>query len=207
MEIIVIETAGVPFSQLEKYLGCVGKARQASVMKKAQDEMKVQSLVAGLLVRYELSHRTGIPAKKITFEKGPHGKPYVTGGGVQFSLSHTNGAVCAAFSEGDDDIGVDIELRSRKVSDSIRGRVLSERERSLASTGEDFVRIWVKKEAFLKRTGIGIATALCGADTTLLPDLQVFEVGEYFIGAAGKSCAEAVVTRKPLSELLSGLDT
>ncbi len=207
MDIIVIETAGAKFAELEKYLGCVSKARQASVNRKKSEEQKLQSLVAGLLVRSELSVRTGIPISKLSFEKGAHGKPYLKGGAVQFSLSHTKGGICAAFSEGAEDIGVDIELKSRRVSDTLRAKVLSVREREIVCSDEDFIRIWVKKEAFLKRTGIGIATDLCGADTTLLPDIQVFEMGDYFVGAAGRGAEEATLTVIPLSEFLAGFDT
>ena len=202
LDIIVIETAGVQFADVERYLHCVSKPRQDAVLRKRNDEQKVQSLVAGLLVRSELSRRVGIPFEKVAFEKGPHGKPYLKGGAVQFSLSHTKGAVCAAFADGTEDIGVDIERRDRRVSENMRSRVLSENERSIAVSGEDIIRIWVKKEAFLKRTGIGIATDLRGADTTLLPDVTCFEAGAYFVGVAGKGAAEANITVMELSELL-----
>ncbi len=206
MDIIVIETTGVQFSDVEKYLRCVSKGRQASVMKKSSDEHKVLSLVAALLVRSEISRRTGIPAKSIVFEKGAHGKPYIKGTELQFSISHTDGAVCAAFSE-NGEIGIDIERRDRKVSENIRSRVLSENERRLAVTSEDIIRIWVKKEAFLKRTGIGIATQLCGADTTLLPDICAFEMNGYLIGAAGKDSDKSDLREMKLSDLLKTFDT
>ena len=206
MDIIVIETAGVQFSDVEKYLACVSKGRQASVMNKIADENRVLSLVAGLLVRSEISRRTGMPVEKIVFDKGPHGKPYVKGAKLWFSLSHTNGAVCAAFSE-DGEIGVDIEHWDRKVSENVRSRILSENERALVKDAEDLIRIWVKKEAFLKRTGIGIATKLSGADTAILPDVSVFAAGEYFVGAAGKNAGQAEITVMSLSELLKRFDT
>ena len=206
MDIIIIETSGVSFSEIEKYLGCVSKGRRVSVMKKGSDENKVLSLVAGLLVRSEISKRTGIPVGKIVFDKGSHGKPYVKGTKLQFSLSHTKGAVCAAFSE-DGEIGIDIERRDRKVSKNICSRVLSDNERSLATMDEDIIRIWVKKEAFLKRTGIGIATQLCGADTTIIPDVTVFELNGYFVGAAGRNSEQSTLTEMTLSELLKRFDT
>ncbi len=202
MEIIVIDTSGIHFEDIAGHLRFVSKARQESVMKKRSEEQKIQSLTAGLLVRYELSRRTGIPVNKIAFEKGPYGKPYIKGGGAQFSLSHTNGAVCAAFSDGAEDIGVDIERRDRRVSDNVRSRVLSENERAVISCDEDIIRAWVKKEAFLKRTGIGIATDLRGADTTLLPDVHAFECGGFFVGAAGRDAAQTEITVMQLSELL-----
>lgn len=203
MDIIIIETDGVCFSDIEKYLCCVSKGRQESVLRKSGDEQRVQSLVAGLLVRSELSRRTGVPVSRISFDKGPHGKPYMKDSTVQFSLSHTKGAVCAAFDGGTSDIGVDIELRSRRVSGKFRERLLSDKEKELVRSDEDIIRIWVRKEAFLKRTGIGIATDLRGADTSLLPDISVYEEGEYFVAAAGKDAAQANVIVLSLNELLS----
>lgn len=206
MDIIVIETTDIRFSDVEKYLGCVSKGRQHSVMKKSSDENKVLSLVAGLLVRSEISIRTGIPMGKIVFDKGPHGKPYVKGAKLWFSLSHTDGAVCAAFSE-EGEIGVDIESRDRKVSEKVRSRILSDNERALVNNDEDLIRIWVKKEAFLKRTGIGIATKLSGADTAILPDVCAFEMNDYLIGAAGKAAEKSDLRAMKLSELLKTFDT
>lgn len=204
MEIIVVNTAGTEFAQVEKYLSHVSKARRAAVLKKSSDEDKVQSLAAALLVRLELSERLGTPPKKLAFEKGAHGKPYVKGADVQFSMSHTNGAVCAAFSN-DGEIGVDIELKSRRVSERLKQRTLSENERETVNTDEDFIRVWVKKEAFLKRTGIGLATQLCGADTTVISDIAAFECGDYYVGAAGKNAQSAEIKTIELSELLARL--
>lgn len=204
MDIIVVNTSGTEFAQIEKYLSHVSKARRAAVLKKGSDNDKVQSLVAALLVRLELSERLGIPQNKLVFEKGTHGKPYVKGSDMQFSLSHTNGAVCAAFSDSGE-IGVDIEMKDRRVSEKLKQRTLSEREREIVQTDEDFIRIWVKKEAFLKRTGIGLATQLCGADTTIISDIAAFDCGRYFVGAAGKNANDAEIKTLDLSELLARL--
>lgn len=206
MDIFVVETNGVDFTALEKYLDCVSAGRRKAVLEKKQEESRIQSLVGGLLLRSEISQRMGIPMKKITFEKGAHGKPYVKGGGIQFSLSHTKGAVCAAFADDNGEIGVDIERRDRRASEALRRRTLSENESALVTSDAAFVRIWVKKEAFLKRTGIGIATKLSGADTTLIPDVAAFECGEYFVGASGKGAEQANIIVLQLSELLSRFD-
>ena len=199
----MIETTGTDFSQIEKYLSCVGSTRRAAVKKKLSDEAKLQSLTAGLLIRSEIAKRMGIDVKKVAFCRGAHGKPYVRGGGVQFSLSHTNGAVCAVFSDGDGDIGVDIERRDRKVSERLKQRTLSENEMSLVHSADDFISIWVKKEAFLKRTGLGIAQGLRGADTTLLPDIAAYTYGDYYIGVAGKEAEKANIISVTFDELLS----
>lgn len=206
MEIIVVYTAGTEFSRLEKYLGCVSAARKRIVLKKSSDEGRVQSLAAALLVRSELSRRLDTSIKAISFERGAHGKPYIRGGGAQFSVSHTAGAVCAAFSDGDTEIGVDIERRDRRVSGRLKERTLSRDELAQCAADEDFLRMWVKKEAFLKRSGIGLATVICGVDTTKLKDIEAYDCGEYFIGCAGIAAESAVITVLPLDELLRRFD-
>ena len=202
MDIFVVETKGADFASLEKYLVCVSPARRKAVLDKAQEENRIQSLVGGLLIRSELSYRTGIPIKKLCFERGAHGKPYLKGADAQFSLSHTKGAVCAAFSD-DGEIGVDIERGDRRASEALMRKVLCENERQAVHSDADFVNVWVKKEAFLKRTGIGLATKLCGADTTLLPDIAAFSCGDFIVGAAGKGALQANVCMLELDDLLA----
>lgn len=206
MEIIVVCTAGIGFSRIEKYLDCVSAARKRTVLKKSTEEGRVQSLAAALLVRSELSRRLGIPQKSVSFKLGAHGKPYIIGGGAQFSVSHTTGAVCAAFSDGEDEIGVDIERCDRRVSSRLKERALSRDELSQCADDEDFLRMWVQKEAFLKRTGIGLATVICGVDTTQLKDIAAYSCGEYFIGCAGRAADRAEITVLPLDELLQRFD-
>ena len=117
MDIIVVHTEGAEFSALEKYLSCVSKARKSVVLKKASDEDKVQSLVAALLLRSELSKRLGIPHGKVAFEKGPHGKPYIKGGGAQFSaaLRCNNRSIAAGRG-----VEKPENRRQKKVSDHFR---------------------------------------------------------------------------------------
>ena len=141
------------------------RRRRDSITKRRNDEDKTASLTAELLVLSEISKRTGTPLREIAFSYGAHGKPYLKDGGLWFSLSHTRGAVCAAFGDAaDGEIGVDIELGSRRVSRGLYERTLSDAERSAVNSAEDFIRVWVQKEAFLKRAGIGLAAGLKGAD-------------------------------------------
>lgn len=206
MDIIVVYTSGIEFPTIEKYLSCVSRVRKNTVMKKASDEDKVQSLVAALLLRSELAKRLGIPQGKVVFEKGSHGKPYIKGGGAQFSVSHTKGAVCVAISDNEKEIGVDIERRDRRISEKLKERTLSKNELAQLDSNEDFLRMWVQKEAFLKRTGIGLTTMISGVDTTLIKDIAAFGCGEYFVGAAGIDADGSAVRVLPLEELLAEFD-
>lgn len=201
-ELVVVLTDGMTFSRVEDYLPYVSAFRQNRIKQKRCDEDKLLSLAAGLLTGLELSRRSGIPREKLRYRHGSFGKPYLIGSELQFSISHTAGAVCAAFSD-EGEVGVDIERRDRRVTQRLYDRVLSDREKPLVNSGEDFVRLWVQKEAFLKRLGTGIASSMQGADTTLLADTALFECGEYLIGASGKGVGSAEIRRITLEELLT----
>lgn len=201
-DVIVVLTGGAEFAQAEKYLPYVSALRRSRIAKKRSGEDKLLSLTAGLLLSQELSRRTGIPREKLRFEHGSFGKPYLIGSSLQFSLSHTKGAVCAAFSD-DGEVGADIESVSRRVSEGLYSRVLGENERPLVHSSKDFIRLWVQKEAFLKRLGTGIASDLRGADTTLMKDTAVFETGGFLVGISGKGTESAAIRTIQLDELLT----
>ena len=104
------------------------------------------------------------------------------------------------------EVGVDIERRDRRVSERIRERILSENEKLLVSSTEDLLRLWVQKEAFLKRLGTGIADDLRGADTTLMQDTEALCCGEYLVGVSGRGAGAAQVKVITLDELLRQFD-
>lgn len=208
MDIIILTySQTLTWAELEGYLGCLTPARRRGILKKKQDPDKINALLSRLLVLSEISRRTGIPQNKVRFDFGTHGKPYIKGGGLQFSLSHTSGAVCAAFSEGSEipdtgEIGVDIENRGRRVNPVIYKRSLSEKEKDLVRSPEDFIRCWVKKEAFLKRTGLGLVCDLRGIDTNILPDTAAFDCKDLIVGISGKGALNANITMITVNELL-----
>lgn len=206
LQIIVLETSGIAYSEVEEYLRYLPRGRRAAVLGKISDRDRVESLAAGLLVRAELSAKTGIAPKNMSFRKGRHGKPYLAESGVQFSLSRTMGAVCLAISDGTEDIGVDIERRDRPVSRQLKSRVLAFNELSQVYTNEDLIRIWVKKESFLKRVGIGTVSDMKMADTTLLPDTYIYECGSFFVGISGKGADKAQLIRRNFSDLIKVLE-
>lgn len=201
MEVITVLTDGAAFEDAAEYLPYVSALRRDRIARKRSGGDKLLSLTAGLLVSLEVSRRTGIPRDKIRYTHGTFGKPYLEGSALQFSLSHTKGAVCAAFS--DEEVGVDIERRDRRVSQRVIVRVLSENEKPLVSSTEDLLRMWVQKEAFLKRLGTGIADDLRGADTTLMQDTAAIECGEYLLGVSGRGAECAEVRVLSLEEFLA----
>ena len=103
--------------------------------------------------------------------KGPHGKPYLEGSGLEgvfFSLSHTRGHAIVCFSERE--IGADCENMEARRGGSARyegiaARCFTEDERGYIAFGQPggtlrFFEIWTAKEAYMKYTGKGFAEGI-----------------------------------------------
>ena len=204
MDIILVKTDGLEFGQLEKYLSCVTAPRRAGIERKKSGADKLCALLSELLVLSEITLRTGLAQREISFRRGAHGKPYIKqreAAGLEFSLSHTAGAIAAAFSARGE-IGVDIERKNRPISERLYSRMLCEEERIRTLSSGDFIRAWVQKEAFLKRLGIGISRDLRGVNSLRLPDTAAIDVGDYFIGVSGDGALNAAISEITVKELL-----
>ncbi len=100
---------------------------------------------------------------------GPHGKPFLSNGEQEFSLSHSRDHVLLGVS--DRPIGVDMERRDRKVPEAVRRRICLPQEIHL-----DPLQVFTRKECAMKLTGLGFSLPLQQIDTTVPFDWQG---GEY----------------------------
>lgn len=202
MDIILLRTNDdLTWEELKGFMGCISSARRAVVNKKANENDKINALLSRLFITSEIMRRTGLPNRKIKFTYGAFGKPYLKNSELQFSLSHTRGAICAAFGE-NGEVGVDVERRDRHVNEIMYKRVLSDEERFHATSDVDFLRFWVQKEAFLKRLGVGITRDLRGVNSLELPDTAVVDCGDLLVGASGKGAPDAGVKEITVEEVL-----
>jgi 4'-phosphopantetheinyl transferase len=100
-----------------------------------------------------------------------HGRPYVPGAAVDFSVSHSAGWLLLAVVA-DGVVGVDLEQVSGRPVDDLANRVLgpAEQQQFLLVPHDQrpgwFIWAWARKEATLKLTGHGIAGPLSGLDVT-----------------------------------------
>ena len=90
------------------------------------------------------------------------GKPYMTNyADYHFNLSHCRTHIALALSG--TPVGIDVES-TRKVSPSLIKRVCSAAEQQMiaesAKPDMEFLRLWTRKEAYLKYTGTGIVEPL-----------------------------------------------
>ena len=139
----------------------------------ALEELSEQRRALALRFRHELGQRTCAAAylllceglrkeygitEKPQFVYGVHGKPSIAGHpDIHFNLSHCREAVVCALS--DRPIGVDVES-PREYKESLVCYTMNEEEQAGIRTSENsglaFIRLWTKKEAYVKMTGQGI---------------------------------------------------
>ena len=100
-------------------------------------------------------------------ERNPHGKPFAPGlPQLHFNASHAGAHILLAFARGQE-LGIDIEQRTRPVSvDDIAQRFFTPREAQAlhsvapAQKAVAFLRLWTHKEAVLKALGLGLGFGL-----------------------------------------------
>jgi 4'-phosphopantetheinyl transferase len=136
-------------------------------------------------LRKVLGHYLSQAPEGVAISVGPYGKPRLSGGGPDFNLTHSGDAALLAVS-GCGPVGIDLEGATRSLDhDRLAARVLSLRERAVFDVLRPdqrrtaFLRIWTRKEAYLKATGEGLSFPLCQISVTLAPgDLPRIEVVE-----------------------------
>ncbi len=127
-------------------------------------------LARRLLCRYALSDRTGRPLDRWRFTAGRYGRPEPEpdDDGLRFSLSHTEGLIVCAVTQGRL-CGVDVErvaasaesahyLSRFFAGDELLELAALEPADLVARVGE----LWVLKEAYLKGLGTGLHRSLAG---------------------------------------------
>ena len=124
------------------------------------------ALTRGLL-RTVLGEYLDVEPGAVELTYGLNGKPLLAetfaSSNIHFNLSHSGGIAVVAVARGFR-VGLDIErLRFRADFSELSRRVLTERELEKLSTTlnacqrKTFYRYWVRKEAYLKGTGTGLA--------------------------------------------------
>lgn len=132
-------------------------------------------------LREVLAGYTRMPPGNLAFVRGRNGKPQLVPEttGIRFNVSHSGrwGLIAVAAAE----VGVDVEMiRPRRASARLAERFLTDGERQLMRQRESshgraaFFMIWSRKEAYLKATGLGLATPFGTVDSSgaKLPDLD-----------------------------------
>ncbi len=123
-------------------------------------------VVARGVLRVLLGRYLGTLPAGINFIYGSAGKPSLLDSVIKFNISHTDGVVLLAFTQGCA-LGVDVEcIRPLEDMMQIASRNFCPDEaRELAALPEEerqraFFRCWTRKESYIKATGNGLSTPL-----------------------------------------------
>jgi len=108
----------------------------------------------------------------LRFSTGAHGKPELTSQTLSFNLAHSQGLALYAIAE-TGAVGVDVEVARRRVNEvALAARTFGPAEsRRLAGLDpagrtREFLRLWVRHEAELKRRSTGIGGVIPDADSS-----------------------------------------
>lgn len=120
-----------------------------------------------------------------TILKTDKGKPYLKDQSVYFNISHTDGAIAIAFS--DNEVGIDIEQK-READVKIARRFFTQNEAEYVENSADktaeFLKLWTKKEAYIKMLGEGISLGLNTFDVIsddLSKKIKTFEIEGFYV--------------------------
>ena len=168
--------SGFPTAEIDHILSQDERERAARFyLQRDRDHFTAgRAMLRSILARY-----LNADPRHLQFSRGPHGKPALaTEGGADalcFNLAHSHDVALCAVARGRD-IGVDVErVRADVNVDLIAERFFSQREiaalRSLPPERKltAFFTCWVRKEAYVKARGDGLAMDLDRFSVSFLP--------------------------------------
>lgn len=158
-----------PPELFKNYYDAMPYERQEKINALRQEPDRRRSLAAGILLMYGLAERN-IQTEQLSFCYGPHHKPYLKHmPQIQFNLSHAGNYALACF--GTKELGIDIEQIGRSINPR-HARFCTEREQAYlgrisekSAWDQAFVKLWTRKESFIKAIGAGLSFPLNEVET------------------------------------------
>jgi 4'-phosphopantetheinyl transferase len=144
---------------------------RARAQRLRRPEAQRQFILVRLALRQLLSGLTSTPAPALRFTSGRHGKPSLISDSPQqtlaFNLSHTRGLALIALHPSAH-LGIDVEcIRPSLDAPALAQRYFTPTEAHAilalpqgSAQLERFLRVWARKEAFMKAVGHGVAMGL-----------------------------------------------
>ncbi|MBC7870627.1 MAG: 4'-phosphopantetheinyl transferase superfamily protein [Chitinophagaceae bacterium] len=137
------------------------------------DEARLRFILARGMLRTVLARYAETPPQALNFTYGTRGKPALLNHPLQFNLAHSGDLLLLALTSGHE-LGVDVEqIRplphlATMAQDNFSPvevkalYLLPEDQREIA-----FLKIWTRKEAFIKATGDGFKRPLASFDVSI----------------------------------------
>ena len=166
MRIFVFELGQLTPPLLARLQDALPPERRAQVERCRQESARAAKAVSYHLLRFAAAEM-GISLPLTDWERTEHGKPFVAGGALHFSLSHTADAVAVAVSKRTP-VGVDIE-QIRPHGTGFLKKYFSEQEGMAITAAPDadaaLTKLWCAKEAEGKRVGTGLGGSIADIPT------------------------------------------
>ncbi len=126
-----------------------------------REEDRQRYILVHALKRYCLSHLLNIDAAQLVFSSGDKGKPFCKNINAPFfNISHSGDWVLLGVSS-QGDVGVDVEVSGRKVSDAVANYALTKKQlidvNQSNTPHHQFMIYWTQKEAISKALGLGLS--------------------------------------------------
>jgi 4'-phosphopantetheinyl transferase len=141
-------------------------------------------------LRRILGSYLGEPPGQLRFEYGSHGKPFLVGEddeGLAFNVSHSVDCALVAVRRGGE-IGIDVEtIREEWDWAPLAERFFTPGERAFLNRLEadqqpaGFLKIWTRKESWIKARGTGLGEGLDRFDVAGALDQQSTILGAWFL--------------------------
>lgn len=135
------------------------------------DRDRARFVARRAFLRSVLAGYLGMAPARVRYRRSANGKPELAGtDGISFSATHSDGLATVAVATGRL-LGVDVE-RIRPIPDAVEvaARVFTRREHEhVASVAEParssaFLRLWTRKESYVKAIGAGMSLAFTTFD-------------------------------------------
>lgn len=146
---LVLDCRGIDDDALGRMASTLSEVRRAYSLSFAQFPDRVMSVVAGSCME---SLAESLDTEIV---RSPNGKPVFGRDDMHLSVSHSGGLVAVAWS----DMPVGVDLQRIVPMGNIADRILSPKERDMMTDRSDrsLVRVWTRKESYVKLTGDGIS--------------------------------------------------
>ena len=174
-----------------RWMDRMPEERKRKIMSLRPAESQRQSLGVGILL-FRAMEKYGLEPEGREIRAGKFGKPYLPGApAFQFNLSHSGERVLCAVC--DRPVGGDVERIERDLTGLARRFFHPEEQAALAAVPEEernalFVRLWTRKESYLKAKGTGISESLNGFSAVSPPGDVWYAEGPEIPGYVQSCC-------------------
>jgi len=153
--------------EIEYLLSFVSANKRERILKLKKREDACRTLLADILVRWQVALQTGSSPFEIVYEYNKFGKPLISkcdsGHSIEFNVSHSGDWVVAAFDS--NPVGIDLE-KIEPINVIAIGRQFFSKSEYQSLISKDvvilfhFYELWALKESYIKCLGCGLSKPL-----------------------------------------------